>query len=170
MQYMDDSVMLDALKGGDLKAYQYFFMKYYKPLCLKARMMLNVMDEAEQLVQHVFVQVWEEQLYLDIEHSVGGYLYKMVHNSCINLVRKNDTDDRFSTDPGLLMVHHVEFPLPTPYTQKVNVDKNGSLSYSNLLSGQQKDRGEQIRRLMENGVQYAKYLCREVLRTLGLRK
>lgn len=157
MQYMDDSVMLAALKGGDLKAYQYFFMKYYKPLCLKARTMLTVMEEAEQLVQHVFVQVWEEQLYLEIDHSMGGYLYKMVHNSCVNLVKKSDSDDRFSADPGLLMVRHVEFPLPTPYSV---------LS----LSGPERDRAEQFRRIMENGVLYAKQLCREVLRTLRLRK
>ena len=156
MQYMDDSVMLAALKGGDLKAYQYFFMKYYKPLCLKARTMLTVMEEAEQLVQHVFVQVWEEQLYLEIDHSMGGYLYKMVHNSC-------DSNDRFSADPGLLMVRHVEFPLPTPYNQ---VDMNGALSFSSP----EKDRGEQFKRIMENGVLYAKQLCREVLRTLRLRK
>ncbi|WP_343668801.1 sigma factor [Chitinophaga sp.] len=163
MQYMDDSVMLAALKGGDLKAYQYFFMKYYKPLCLKARTMLTVMEEAEQLVQHVFVQVWEEQLYLEIDHSMGGYLYKMVHNSCVNLVKKSNSDDRFSADPGLLMVRHVEFPLPTSYNQ---VDLNGALS----LSGSEKDRVEHFRRIMENGVLYAKQLCREVLRTLGLRK
>lgn len=163
MQYMDDSVMLAALKGGDLKAYQYFFMKYYKPLCLKARTMLTVMEEAEQLVQHVFVQVWEEQLYLEIDHSMGGYLYKMVHNSCLNLVRKSDSNDRFSADPGLLMVRHVEFPLPTSYNL---VDMNGALSFSPA----EKNRGEQFRKIMENSVLYAKQLCREVLRTLRLRK
>lgn len=163
MQYMDDSVMLAALKGGDLKAYQYFFMKYYKPLCLKARTMLTVMEEAEQLVQHVFVQVWEEQLYLEIDHSMGGYLYKMVHNSCVNLVRKSDSNDRFSADPGLLMVHHAEFLLPTSYDQ---LDMNGALSFSPA----EKDWGEQFKRIMENGVFYAKQLCREVLRTLRLRK
>ncbi|SFW73307.1 sigma factor [Chitinophaga sancti] len=163
MQYMDDSAMLAALKGGDLKAYQYFFMKYYKPLCLKARTMLTVMEEAEQLVQHVFVQVWEEQLYLEIDHSMGGYLYKMVHNSCVNLVRKSNSNDRFSADPGLLMVQHVEFPLPAPYNQ---VEMNGALS----LSLPEKDGGDPFRRMMENGVLYAKQLCREVLRTLRLRK
>lgn len=166
MQYMDDSAMLASLKGGDLKAFQYFFMKYYKPLCLKARTMLTVMEEAEQLVQHVFVQVWEEQLYLEIDHSMGGYLYKMVHNSCMNLVKKDGSNDRFSADPGLLMVHHVDFPLPAPFNQRVDLEGNGALSFA----GPEKDRTEPIRRLLENGVLYAKQLCREVLRTLGLRK
>ncbi|WP_177230363.1 RNA polymerase sigma factor [Chitinophaga sp. CF118] len=101
---MDDSAMLTALKGGDIKAYQYFFMKYYKPLCLKARMMLNSMQEAEQLVQQIFVEVWEERLYHEIEHSVGGYFYRKVHNSCVNLVRKSNSDNHFSTDHGFLLM------------------------------------------------------------------
>jgi DNA-directed RNA polymerase specialized sigma24 family protein len=104
MQHMDDSTMLNALKGGDIKAYQYFFMKYYKPLCLKARMMLNSMEEAEQLVQKIFVEVWEERQYHEIEHSVGGYLYRRVHNSCVTLVRKSDSGNHFSTDHGFLLM------------------------------------------------------------------
>ena len=104
MEHMDDSAMLTALKSGDIKAYQYFFMKYYKPLCLKARTMLNSMQEAEQLVQQIFVQVWEERLYHEIEHSVGGYFYRRVHNSCVNLVRKSNSDSHFSTDQGFLLM------------------------------------------------------------------
>jgi DNA-directed RNA polymerase specialized sigma24 family protein len=107
MEHMDDSAMLTALKGGDIKAYQYFFMKYYKPLCLKARTMLNSMQEAEQLVQQIFVQVWEERLYHEIEHSVGGYFYRKVHNSCVDLVRKSNSDNHFSADHGFLLMQGV---------------------------------------------------------------
>jgi DNA-directed RNA polymerase specialized sigma24 family protein len=107
MQHIDDSAMLNALKGGDIKAYQYFFMKYYKPLCLKARMMLNSMEEAEQMVQKIFVEVWEERLYLEIEQSVGGYFYRRVHNSCVNLVRRSDSGNHFSTDHGFLLIQGV---------------------------------------------------------------
>ena len=107
MEHMDDSAMLTALKSGDIKAYQYFFMKYYKPLCLKARTMLNSMQEAEQLVQQIFVQVWEERLYLEIEHSVGGYFYRRVHNTCVNLVRKSNSDNHFSTDHGFLLIQGI---------------------------------------------------------------
>jgi DNA-directed RNA polymerase specialized sigma24 family protein len=104
MEHMDDSAMLTALKGGDIKAYQYFFMKYYKPLCLKARTMLNNMQEAEQLVQQIFVQVWEERLYHEIDQSVGGYFYRKVHNSCVTLVRKSNSGNHFSTDHGFLLM------------------------------------------------------------------
>lgn len=111
MQQMDDSAMLLALKEGEIKAYQYFFMKYYKPLCLKARMMLNNMEDAEKLVRQLFVQVWEEKLYLEIEHSVGGYFYRLVHNSCVNILRKGSSNNRLSNDPGFLLMQPVLLPL-----------------------------------------------------------
>jgi DNA-directed RNA polymerase specialized sigma24 family protein len=110
MQQMDDSAMLLALKEGEIKAYQYFFMKYYKPLCLKARMMLKNMDDAEKLVRDVFVKVWEEKLYLEIEHSVGGYFYRLVHNNCVHILKKR-SNNRLSNDPGFLLMQQVVLPL-----------------------------------------------------------
>jgi hypothetical protein len=136
MQQTDDSAMLIVLKQGEISAYQYFFMKYYKPLCLKARMMLNNMEEAEQLVRHVFVQVWEEKLYLEIEHSVGGYFYKMVHNSCVAILRKGQSDSRLPSDPGFLLMQQVILPLPgylMLYKKQVALEHNGGISLS-LLS------------------------------------
>ena len=110
MQQMDDSAMLLALKEGEIKAYQYFFMKYYKPLCLKARMMLNNMEDAEGLVRSVFVQVWEEKLYLQIEHSVGGYFYRLVHNNCVHILKKGP-NNRLTNDPEFLLMQQVLVPL-----------------------------------------------------------
>jgi DNA-directed RNA polymerase specialized sigma24 family protein len=125
MEHMDDSAMLTALKGGDIKAYQYFFMKYYKPLCLKARTMLNNMQEAEQLVQQIFVDVWEQRLYHEIDQSVGGYFYRKVHNSCVSLVSKSNSGNRLSTDHGFLLMQDI---LPAmEATSGVNVS---ALSYS----------------------------------------
>ncbi|SEW37539.1 DNA-directed RNA polymerase specialized sigma subunit, sigma24 family [Chitinophaga sp. YR573] len=128
MQHMDDSAMLNALKGGDIKAYQYFFMKYYKPLCLKARMMLNSMEEAEQMVQKIFVEVWEERLYLEIEQSVGGYFYRKVHNSCVNLVRKSDSGNHYSTDHGFLLMQGM-----LPAMQMQNDMNTALLSYNERI-------------------------------------
>jgi DNA-directed RNA polymerase specialized sigma24 family protein len=154
MQHMDDSAMLNALKGGDIKAYQYFFMKYYKPLCLKARMMLNSMEEAEQLVQKIFVEVWEERLYLEIEQSVGGYFYRRVHNSCVNLVRKSDSGNHFSTDHGFLLMQGV---LPGKRTQ--NTMNTAVLSYNN-------ENFPELFRILEKGVNALKSVLNVALKAL----
>ncbi|SHN07120.1 hypothetical protein [Chitinophaga sp. CF418] len=166
MQHMDDSAMLIALKEGEIKAYQYFFMKYYKPLCLKARMMLNNMEEAEQIVRHVFVQVWEEKLYLEIEHSVGGYFYRMVHNSCVNILKRGQSDNRLSNDPGFLLMQQVVLPLPgylMQYKRQVALAYSGGISLS-LLSD--KRYPLDLSSILRKGIKVFKSKCKAALKAL----
>ena len=88
MTSIDDMAVLSELKQGNIKAYQYFFLKYYKPLCLKAYTMVGDMKTAQDLVQHTFIRIWEERLYLDIQQSVGGFLYQQVHLDCLDQARE----------------------------------------------------------------------------------
>jgi hypothetical protein len=168
MQQKDDSTMLVALKEGSLEAYEYFFMKYYKPLCLKARMMLDSMDESEQVVRHLFVQVWEEKLYLDIEHSVGGYLYRMVHNSCVHYQQKGRSDGRLSKDPGFLLMQQVLLPLPgymLQYRKQVALEGKGGISLS-LLSD--KRHNTDVFFILKRGMLTFKTKCSAIFRALIL--
>lgn len=88
MTSIDDMAVLAELKLGNIKAYQYFFLKYYKPLCLKAYTMVGNMKKAQDVVQHTFIRIWEERLYLDIQQSVGGFLYQQVHLDCLDQARE----------------------------------------------------------------------------------
>jgi DNA-directed RNA polymerase specialized sigma24 family protein len=82
----EDTAMLSALKKDNtLEAYQYFFMKYYKPLCLKASIMLGSMDEAREEVQKIFIEVWKTRQYQQIEHAPGGFFYQLVDARCRQL-------------------------------------------------------------------------------------
>lgn len=168
MRQTDDSAMLIALKEGELLAYQYFFMKYYKPLCIKARMMLNNMEEAEQLVRHLFVQVWEEKKYLEIEHSVGGYFYRMVHNSCVHILKKKHPGNRLSNDPGFLLMQQVVLPLPgylMQYKRQVALEHNGAITLSLLAD---KKFPPDLFTLLKKRIQVCTCKCRTALKTLIL--
>jgi DNA-directed RNA polymerase specialized sigma24 family protein len=59
MQISEDTAMLSALKDNNLDAYQYFFMKYYKPLCIKACQLTGNMEKAKEIVQQLFIEVWK---------------------------------------------------------------------------------------------------------------
>ncbi|KAA2245773.1 hypothetical protein F0L74_07425 [Chitinophaga agrisoli] len=104
MNSIDDMAILSELKQGNIKAYQYFFLKYYKPLCLKAHTMLGNMKRAQDAVQYTFIRIWEQKLYNDIQQSVGGFLYQQVHLDCLNLLAqepKNQTgDEKYLSHPN----------------------------------------------------------------------
>ncbi|WP_449437417.1 RNA polymerase sigma factor [Pedobacter steynii] len=56
----EDQILLDQLKGGDYTAYELIFKKYYKVLSTKAYFMLEDDMEAEDLVQNLFISIWQK--------------------------------------------------------------------------------------------------------------
>ncbi|MBW8688382.1 sigma-70 family RNA polymerase sigma factor [Chitinophaga rhizophila] len=89
MQTSEEITMLSALKkDNSIGAYQYFFMKYYKPLCLKACQMLGNVESAKQVVQQLFIEVWETRTYRNIAHSPGGFFYQQLYERCLQMQQR----------------------------------------------------------------------------------
>ena len=63
------------------------FRDYYKPLVRYGTTFLKDSDEAEDVVQQVFVSMWEKRSQQDIHTSVRALLYKAVHNACLNRIK-----------------------------------------------------------------------------------
>lgn len=53
------------------------------------------MDEAEDLVQQAFVKLWEYRGRLDVSWSLKAYLYKTVHNACLNRLRAGKVRSKY---------------------------------------------------------------------------
>lgn len=51
--------------------------------------MLKDNDLAEDIVQTVFLKLWEKKGRLQMEEKIGGYLYKATHNLSLNYIRNN---------------------------------------------------------------------------------
>lgn len=98
MEIMDDIELLKELKSGSLRAYEQLFKKYYKPLIIKAFLLLKDEMEAEDLVQTIFIEIWDRQLYLNIDSSVKSYLYRAVQNRCLSYLNKQKTIKKKFTD------------------------------------------------------------------------
>lgn len=86
MELLDKNIV-DALRQGDEQVFETIFRTYYERLCNYANTILNDMDEAEEMVQSAFLTVWEKHDTLEIHTSVKSYLYRAVHNSCLNRVK-----------------------------------------------------------------------------------
>jgi len=79
--------IVEALRQGNEQVFETIFRTYYERLCNYANTILNDMDEAEEMVQGAFLTVWEKHDTLEIHTSVKSYLYRAVHNSCLNRVK-----------------------------------------------------------------------------------
>lgn len=76
-----------AIKEGNQIAFEMIFKTYYKLLCHYAHSFLNDKNEAEEVVQTTFIKIWEKKNELSVQSSLKAYLYSMVRNGCLNVIK-----------------------------------------------------------------------------------
>lgn len=82
-----DAETLVALRRGDERAFERLFRTHYAPLCGYAHTFLKDDADGEEVVQTVFLTLWEKRETLDIAVSLKAYLYRAVHNHCLNRLK-----------------------------------------------------------------------------------
>ena len=74
------------------------FRLYYRPLCMYGARFLGEADAVEDVVQGAFVSLWERQKAGMAVDSPKAYLYRMVHNRCIDVIRRGARETEVSID------------------------------------------------------------------------
>ena len=77
------------------------FRLYNRPLCLFALHYLHDIDNAEDTVQDCFAELWERKDSGMEISEIKSYLYSMVRNRCIDIVKKDSLIDSNVSRPTL---------------------------------------------------------------------
>ena len=93
---LPEQLQIKALSEGDITAFEMLFRNYYQPLCNYAYTFLQDKEDAEEIVQSTFLLVWEKRDTLAIRTSVKPYLYAMVRNACLNVLKHEKIKQRFA--------------------------------------------------------------------------
>jgi RNA polymerase sigma-70 factor (ECF subfamily) len=88
--------LLKELKFGNKTAFSTIFSVYYTDLVMFATTFIRNMDSSEEIVQEVFVTIWENHSNLDINISLKSYLLKIVQNKCLDWLRHLKVRDNYS--------------------------------------------------------------------------
>jgi len=89
-----DTALICRLKEGDLSAFDELYLKYYTLLCTSAYFFLKNAAEAKDLVQNLFLDVWDKRLYMHFHDDIKGYLFLAVKHRCINYLKKQKVQER----------------------------------------------------------------------------
>lgn len=108
MTVPQDHLIVPAIQQGSEVAFEQLFRLYYAPLCRYATGIVIESEDAEEIVQQVFLRVWERRTELDIKVSFKAYLYRSVHNASLNHKQRQKNNIRFEDVP-LRVVHAAEF-------------------------------------------------------------
>ena len=82
----------------DEKSFKELFQQYYTVCKDYARFYTNDAQIAEDIVQDVFLKMWQTRESLNIETSSKGYLIRSVHNACIQYLRHKKIIERYTDE------------------------------------------------------------------------
>lgn len=78
---------IQELVSGNIAMYETVYKNYFKPLYVYAFTMLKDETHAEEIVQNLFLKIWERKEKINIETSLKAYLYKAVYFDCLNYIK-----------------------------------------------------------------------------------
>ncbi len=105
---------LEGIRTGDPSTFQKVFNEYYPVLTVFAQKFLHDPDMSKEIVQDMFVQLYEKRQSLTIETSLKSYLYQSVRNGCLNRIKQDKTHQKHqeeiikSSQDGADFSDHIE--------------------------------------------------------------
>ena len=96
-----NSELLRLLKEGNMVAFDTIYNQYCKRLYAFVIRYVKLESDAEEIVQEVFIKIWENRSKIDVYSSFESYLFTISYNSSISLLRKRVHEKRY--------LEHVKF-------------------------------------------------------------
>ena len=90
-----DQALCSLLKEGDRPAYIEIYTRYNSLLYLYAYKKLRNREEAKDVVQEVFIQLWNRHQHLSFDTSLAGYLYQSVRNRALNIFAHQQIEQKY---------------------------------------------------------------------------
>jgi len=87
-QYSEDTELVKRLQKGNVEAFDLLYEKYSVRLYSFGLKYLRSASETEELVQSVFLKIWENHRQLKKELSFKSFLFTIAYNDICKLFRK----------------------------------------------------------------------------------
>lgn len=90
-----DQELVKSLKSGDHFAFERLFIKYGQKLFAFSKSYLRSEDDAEEIVQDVFMKIWDNRLSLRTDTSFQSYLFTIAYNAIKKSFNKKSKNEVF---------------------------------------------------------------------------
>ena len=96
MNILDDKAQIIALQKGDIRAFNKIYFTYHKKLFAFALKFLKNKTDVEDLIQKIFVNIWEKRKSLDPEKSFNNYLFVITRNEIYDFLKKKSITEYYN--------------------------------------------------------------------------
>ncbi|MDR6784106.1 RNA polymerase sigma-70 factor (family 1) [Pedobacter africanus] len=92
---LDDFELMTLLKADQELAFAEIFRRFDSLLYIYAYKKLQNTEEAKDVVQEVFVQLWNARKDFVLKTTLPGYLYKSVLNKILNIIARKQSETKY---------------------------------------------------------------------------
>jgi RNA polymerase sigma-70 factor (ECF subfamily) len=86
---------LEALRRGDHDAFKKIYLHYADSVCHFLKLLMHSEEDAKEITQEIFVQLWEKREHVDPTKSIQGYLYTIARNTAMNFFEHKKVHDKY---------------------------------------------------------------------------
>lgn len=94
MTATEDTILLNAIKIGDEQAFKTLFSKFWKKIYAIAYHRLGDEQDADDLVQELFISIWERREEIILKGSFEQYLVGAVKFKVISTIRNRSVKEK----------------------------------------------------------------------------
>lgn len=102
---MEEKEMLSDLRLGSQTAFRQIYSLYSGRIYLNIRKMVKSEQDAAELLQEVFIKVWDKRELIDTEQSFRSYLFQIAKYTVYNFIRKNNLEKQIQ---AYLSLHNTQ--------------------------------------------------------------
>jgi RNA polymerase sigma-70 factor (ECF subfamily) len=107
MVNLDEIGIIERLRRGDIAAFNELYERWHRRLYGFALYLSHDRHTSEDLVQTVFVAVWEQRRTINSSNGFGAYLFSIARNSFYDMLRHKVAEQAYITR---LLSHTREHP------------------------------------------------------------
>ena len=89
-----DEMLIKLMKEGNEDAIKEIYVRYWKPCYLHALRKIRLKETAEELVQNLFVSLWEKRVTLQVIH-LEPYLHSALKYQIISYIRASIVREKY---------------------------------------------------------------------------
>ncbi len=145
-----DIDLVKLIKKGDQRAFKELFYKYEKKIFYFVFKIIGEKEPAEEILQDVFVKLWNYQTKIDESKSIAAFLYKTAKNTALNYLR----DHYLLNIRQHVTVEETDMPTNELLPDDHLVVEDYMKSYNNLIDLLPSQRSEIFRMSRQEGLSY----------------
>ncbi len=131
-----DKELLLLIQKDDRVAFYHIYERYSKKLYRFVIRYIKQEADAEEIVQEVFIKIWESRNKIDVYSSFGSFLFTIVYNTTISLLRKRSSEKKYLDHLKSLQINNSPDLIDEIYFKELNEKVNSLL---NELTPRQKE-------------------------------